>query len=95
MAPASYAMFWWIGDGTRRAGRIEVGDDHLDLASTSPTDEVARIGFADVARVLLERGLLHLERRGHTTVHIGSLDTPGALRELANRVSDAAREDAV
>ena len=95
MAPASYAMFWWIGDGARRAGRIEFGDDHLDLASTSPTEEVARIGFAEVARVLLDRGLLNLERRGHATVHIGSLDTPGALRELADRVSDATHERAL
>jgi hypothetical protein len=87
MAPASYAMFWWFGDGARSAGRIELADDHLHLAATSPGGGVDRIGFADLARVLLDRGLLHLERRGAATVHIGSLDTPGALRELADRLA--------
>lgn len=82
-------MFWWIGDGPRRAGRIEVGDDHVDLSATSPSAEADIIRFRELARVLLDRGLLHVERRSADTVHIGSLDTPGALRELADRLSDA------
>ena len=84
-------MFWWVGDGPRRAGRVEVGDDSVALRATTPGAHVERIGFRDLARVLLERGLLHIERRSQPAVHIGSLDTPGALRELADVLSGAAR----
>jgi hypothetical protein len=86
MTPASYAMFWWFDDGARRAGRIELGDDFVSLSATTPAARVDRIGFRELAGVLLDRGLLHLERGGAPTVHIGSLDTPGALRELADRL---------
>ena len=89
MTPASYAMFWWMEDGVRRAGRIEFGDDFVSLAATTPHPaEEERIRFRDLAAVLLDRGLLHLERGGMPSIHIGSLDTPGALRELADRLSD-------
>jgi len=72
MTPASYAMFWWMDDGVRRAGRIEFGDDFVSLAATTPHPaEEERIRFRDLASV-------------------GSLDTPGALRELADRLSDRA-----
>jgi len=84
-------MFWRIGDGPRRAGRIEVECDHLSLAATTPGAETDDVRFGDLVRVLLERSVLHLERYGAETVHIGSLDTPGALRELADRLSHASR----
>jgi hypothetical protein len=84
-------MFWSIGDGPRSAGRIELDADHVSLLATTPTPEVARIGFRDLSRVLLVRSVLHLERRGDVPVQIGSLDTPGALRELADRLAGASQ----
>jgi hypothetical protein len=80
-------MFWWIGDGPRRAGRVEVEGDGVALNATTPAPLVERIRFRDLVRVLLDRGVLHLERRDEPPVHIGSLDTPGALRELADVLS--------
>jgi hypothetical protein len=88
MTPASYAMFWWMDGGARRAGRIEFGDDFVSLSATTPDPAEERVRFHDLAGVLLDRGLLHLERGGMPSIHIGSLDTPGALRELADRLSD-------
>jgi hypothetical protein len=91
MAPASYAMFWWIGEGTRKAGRVEVDDESVSLSATTPRAAVERIRFRDVARVLLDRNVLRVERQAAPPVHIGSLDTPGALRELADVLSHAAQ----
>ena len=85
---ASYAMFWWVDDGPRSAGRVEVDDESMALASTTPTSVVQRIRFRELGRVLLDRGTLHVERLAEPAVHIRSLDTPGALRELAERLSN-------
>ena len=90
MSPASYAMFWWIDGGPRRAGRIELDDDFVELSATTPSAAVDRIGFRELASILLEGGVLHLGRGGKPLLHIGSLDTPGALRELADRLTSAA-----
>jgi hypothetical protein len=90
MAPASYAMFWRIGEGPRNAGRVEVGEEAVSFAATTPAAALERILFQDLSRVLLERNVLHLERGAAPPVHVGSLDTPGALRELADVLSDAA-----
>ncbi len=86
MAPASYAMFWWIDEGPRAAGRVELSHERLALTATTPEPIVEHIAVADLVRVLLERGTMHLERRGLPTLHIGSLDRPGALRELHDRL---------
>lgn len=83
-------MFWWIGDGPRSAGRVEVDSESVALAATTPASGLERIRFRDLGRVLLDRGTLHVERRAEPVVHIGSLDTPGALRELAERLSRVA-----
>jgi len=84
-------MFWWIGEGPRRVGRVEVHADHLSLSATTPGAEVDRVPFAELTSVLLERSVLHLARDVGEPVCIGSLDTPGALRELSDRLSDAVR----
>ena len=90
MSPVSYAMFWWIEGGPRQAGRIEFGEDSVSLSATTPDAAVDRIGFRELVSILLEGGMLHLERGGKPPLHIGSLDTPGALRELADRLTVAA-----
>ncbi len=79
-------MFWWVDDGPRAAGRIELSQQHVALAATTPTPIVEHIAFNDLAHILLERGTMHLERHGLPTVHVRSLDTPGALRELHDRL---------
>jgi len=94
MAPASYAMYWWIGEGPRSAGRVEVDDDAVSFAATTPEPRVDRVGFRDLSRVNLERGVLHLDRQTDAPMHVGSLDTPGALRELADVLSHAAHRRA-
>ena len=86
-------MFWWIGEGPRKAGRVEVGAESVSFAATTPAPAVEYVRFRDLARVLLERNLLHLERQAEPPMHVGSLDTPGALRELADVLSDAARDE--
>ncbi len=89
MAPASYAMFWRYDDGPRYAGRVEVGSSSLELESSAPPAAPERVAFAEIARVVLERGQLLLERVGLPELWIGSLDRPGALRELADRLVEA------
>jgi len=86
MTPASYAMFWWTDDGPKAAGRVELSPQHLALASTTPVPVVEHIALRELARVLIERGTMHLERHGLPTVHVCSLDRPGALRELHDRL---------
>jgi hypothetical protein len=86
MTPPSYAMFWWVDEGPRVAGRVELSDDHLALAATTPSPMVEHIALRELGQVLLDRNTLHLERFGLPTVHVGSLDTPGALRELHDRL---------
>jgi hypothetical protein len=83
-------MFWSVGDGPRRAGRVEVGADAVDFTATSPDAEVAHVAFRDLARILLESGVLRLQRRGAPDLRVGSLDAPGALRALAERLTDLA-----
>ncbi len=89
MTPPSYAMFWTIGEGPRVVGRVELDGDSVALSATVPTQSIERVGFRELASVLLERGSLHLARLGLPTIHIGSLDTPGALRELHDRLAEA------
>ncbi len=83
-------MFWWIGEGPRNAGRVEVDGESLSFFATSPGAAVERVRLRDVVRVLLDRNALLIERRDELPVYVGSLDSPGALRELADVLSDAA-----
>jgi len=89
MAPASYAMTWHVGEGPRHAGRVELGRDALELSSTSPPDGQENVRFADIVGVALARGVLRVEREGLPPLRFLSIDSPGALRELADRISAA------
>jgi hypothetical protein len=89
MQPQSYAMTWRIGDGPRRAGRIDVGPDAVELTASAPRVPVERIAFPEIAGVVVARRSLQLRRVTGPELEIGSIDTPGALRELAERVSAA------
>jgi hypothetical protein len=83
-------MFWRIGEGPRNAGRVEVDEEAVCFSATTPAATVERIRFRDLVRVLLDRNMLQLERQAEPPVLVGSLDTPGALRELADVLSLAA-----
>jgi hypothetical protein len=83
MRRRSYAIWWNEGDGQRHAGKLEVGKLHLLLSGNGagrvavPLDEIGTIDHA--------RGEVVLRRRcGGEPIRIGSLDAPGALRELAS-----------
>jgi hypothetical protein len=89
MEPASYAMTWNVGDGPRRAGRIEVRADAVELTASARSVPVKRITFAEIAGVAVARGVLHVRRFAGPELRIGSIDSPGALGELADRVSAA------
>jgi len=84
-------MFWWVGDGPRTVGRVELDGASLSLAATSSGGGTERIGLRELARVSLERGMLHVERHAEPPVHIGSLDKPGTLGELADRLTASIR----
>jgi hypothetical protein len=89
MEPVSYAMTWHVGDGPRRAGRIDVRADAVELTASARRVPVRRITFPEIAGVAVARGVLHLRRVAGPELEIGSIDTPGALRELADRLSAA------
>jgi hypothetical protein len=90
MRAPTYAMYWREGDGPRVAGRIEIDGGSVTLEGTVPPVGTRRVGFGDILRVALERNLIRLDRRVDAPLTIGSLDSPGALRELADRLSEAA-----
>jgi hypothetical protein len=90
MGSPSYAMSWWVGDGPRLAGRVAVEPEAVALFATVPSAPTLRVRFAEIVRVALERGVLELVRHVGPPLRIGSLDRPGALRELAERLSEQA-----
>ena len=90
-------MFWWIGTVREARAVFELGSESVSLAATSPTAAVERIRFRDLGRVFLDRGRCTSSGSELPSVRIGSLDTPGTLRELggaplAVRARDSARE---
>jgi hypothetical protein len=77
----TYAVWWNEGDGPRHAGRLELGRLHALLSGNGkgrlalPLDEITAIQYA--------RDEVVVHRRAATSLRIGSLDAPGALREFA------------
>lgn len=83
-------MAWSGIDGTRCAGRLDVGDGAATLVGAARGDRRHEtIPFEDIARVSVERGRLHIVRRAGAAFWIASLDGPGALREVAERLATA------
>ena len=76
-------MFWQHDAGQRQVGRVELKDDSLDLEATVPPAPPERIALKDIATVNLSRGSMSLGGRAGPLLTMGSLDRPGALRELA------------
>jgi len=84
----TYAVYWNEIDGARFAGRISLAASSAELEGGSSDGRRTRqrIGFDDIASVRYERGRLHVWRRSGAPLRLGSVDRPGALRELGERL---------
>ena len=80
----TYAVYWNEPDGARFAGRISLGASFAELEGASDGRRLRRrIRLEEIASVRYERGRLHLWRRNAAPLRFGSVDRPGALRELS------------
>jgi hypothetical protein len=84
MSEHSYAIWWDEGEGRRRAGKLELGPLHALLSGNGHSRLAVPLDRID--GVELYRGEVLVHRRGEPTLRIGSLDAPGALRELAGHL---------
>jgi hypothetical protein len=82
MRRTSYAVWWREGDGARYVGKLEVARLHA-LFSGKESRRLA-VPLDQIRSVEYGRDEVRVERRTQSTVRIGNLDAPGALRELAN-----------
>jgi hypothetical protein len=84
----TYAVYWNDLDGARFAGRISLGSAFAELEGGARDGRRTqrRIGFDEIASVCYTRGRLHVWRRCGAPLRFGSVDRPGALRELGERL---------
>jgi hypothetical protein len=84
----TYAVYWKELDGARFAGRISLGGGFAELEGGAGDGRHMRrrIRFDEIASVRYTRGCLHVWRRCGAPLRFGSVDRPGALRELAERI---------
>jgi hypothetical protein len=97
----SYAVTWREGDGPAQAGKLELGRSRLRLEGGSSKKRVSvktvlydTLSAVRPARLQERRGsrpALVLERSGHGSLWISSVDGPGTAGELLDRVARAAR----
>jgi hypothetical protein len=99
-AMISYAVLWQDGNGGLQAGKLELDPYGFALTGTSGRNEsrrpvVDRVEFENIWTARLGRELrdrivgqpaLILERPGSGPLRIASIDGPGTLRELAERL---------
>jgi len=85
MRRSSYAVWWREGNGPRHVGKVEIARLHA-LLSGGNAKRVA-VPFDDITAVEYQRGEVRIDRRGATTLFVGSLDAPGALLELTHRLA--------
>ena len=87
----SYAVYWNEGElGPRYAGRAELTDSSMKLSgSTFDHRLLDSVAFDDIESVRLSGGRLQVSRRKGAALELGSVDGPGSLRELAERLASA------
>jgi hypothetical protein len=85
MRRSSYAVWWNEGDGPRHVGKLELARLHA-LFSGNGARRLA-VPLDEITAVEYRRGEVRINRRGSTSLRIGSLDAPGTLRELAHSLS--------
>jgi hypothetical protein len=88
MRRRTYAVWWDDGEGSRHAGKLELGPLHV-LLSGNGAGRVA-LPLDDIASVDYSRGELRVRSRNGRTIQIGSLDAPGALLEVSETIRRAA-----
>jgi hypothetical protein len=83
----SYAVYWDGADGSRFSGHASVGTSlELEGATGDGRRLRQRIAFDQIASIRYERGRLHVWRSSGGPLRFGSVDRPGALRELGDRL---------
>ena len=85
MRRGSYAIWWREGNGPRHVGKVELARLHA-LLSGGNAKRVA-VPFDDITAVEYQRGEVRIARRAAATLCVGSLDAPGVLLELTNRLA--------
>jgi hypothetical protein len=83
----SYAVYWNGIDGARFSGRLSLGTT-LELEGATGDGRRLRqqIALDQIASIRYERGRLHVWRRSGAPLRFGSVDRPGALLELGDRL---------
>jgi hypothetical protein len=91
MRAPTYAVYWNEPDGPRYAGRVALGPSFAELAGGASYGKhsLHRVFFDEIESVRYEGGRLELRRYAGVPIRIGSVDGPGALRELADRLQAA------
>jgi len=85
MRRSTYAIWWNEEDGPRTVGKLEIGRLHALFAGNGsrrlaiPRDQITGVEY--------RRGEVRIDRQGGPSVHVGSLDAPGALLEVVHSLS--------
>jgi hypothetical protein len=88
MFGSTYAVSWEGAGGRPCAGRLGMDGRGLSLTGASNGCHVEEaIPFREIDSVRIEAGRLQVRRRNGRSLSIASLDAPGALRELAERLA--------
>lgn len=93
MRRGSYAVWWKEDTGARHVGKLEIGRLHA-LLSGNGSRRLA-VPLEEITAVENRRGEVRIDRRASTPIIIGSLDAPGVLLELTNRLATSLREKAM
>jgi hypothetical protein len=89
MRVRSYAVWWRGEDDRRHAGRLDLGRLHVLLAGSG--NGSLAVPLREIDGVEYARGQITMHVQDGSTLRIGTLDAPGALRECAAEL--AARLD--
>jgi hypothetical protein len=88
MFGSTYAVSWKGAGGRPCAGRLDMDGRALLLTGASNGCHVEEaVPFREIDGVRIEAGRLQVRRRNGRSLSIASLDAPGALRELAERLT--------
>jgi hypothetical protein len=75
----SYAVWWQGEDGRRHAGRLDLDRLHVVLAGNGNGSLAVRLD--EIQNVEYAQGQIAIRVQNGSTIRLGSLDAPGALRE--------------
>jgi hypothetical protein len=93
MRRSSYAVWWKEGNGARHVGKLEIARLHA-LLSGNGSRRLA-VALDDITAIENRRGEVQIVRRAAMPLLIGSLDAPGVLLELTNRLAASVHRQAM